>query len=157
MAGKIGWTFIDVSGESSRSDIPCPDLTAGNIGGILAAADPATAGDLAAAVAALSLCQMAAYSVVATAANTAQAEATDMYAQRELGLMVSYRDTVTGRNYRFTIPGPNWAVLGLAGSDQVDETEATWTEFVTEFNAHAVSQDNNPVVVTGGRLVGRSR
>lgn len=157
MAGKIAFTFADVSGENSRSDVLVPDLTAGNIAGIMTNADPDQAGTLGAAIAALSLCQLSAYSVTATAAQTAQAAATDMYAQRELGLMVSYRDTVTGRLYRFTIPGPDWANLGLAGSDQVNPAAAAWTAFVTEFEGQAVSQDDNPVEVISGRLVGRSR
>lgn len=157
MAGKIGYTFTDISGENSRVDLYVADLTAGNIAATLAAANPTGAGNLGAAIAALSLCQPAKYDVMAFTGPGSAVVPTDMYAQRELALMVTYQDTVTNRLYRISIPGPDWATIGLAGSDSVNTANAAWTAFVTAFEAIAVSQDGNPVNVTGGHLVGRNR
>lgn len=157
MTGKIGYTFTDISGEKSRVDINVATLTAGNIAATLAAADPGGAGNLGAAIAALSLCQAGSYDVLALQDAGVTTAPTDMYAQREIGLMVKYQDSVNNRLYRVTIPGPNWAVLGLAGTDSVNTAAAQWTAFVTAFEAIAVSQDGNAVTVVGGQLVGRNR
>jgi len=157
MAGKIGYTFTDISGENSRTDIYVADLTAGNIAATLAAADPTGTGNLGAAIAALSLCQPSSYDVLALKAPGSATAPTNNYAQRELALMVTYQDNTTNRLYRVSIPGPDWATIGLAGTDSVNTANAAWTAFVAAFEAIAVSQDGNAVTVTGGHLVGRNR
>jgi len=157
MTGKIGYTFLDISGETSRVDINVADVTAGNIAATLAAADPTGTGNLGAAIAALSLCQPSSYDVVALKAPGSATAPTSNYAQREIGLMVTYMDSVTNRLYRVTIPGPDWATLGQAGTDSVLTTAAEWTAFVSAFEGIAKSQDGNAVTVVSGHLVGRNR
>lgn len=157
MAGKLGITFLDTSGELSRVDIYTPDVTAGNIAAILDDANPAHAGSLAEAVAALSLCTAHSHDVLAVKAIDSSTPPVSQYAQRELGLMVTYSDNVTGRIYHVTIPGPDWTNLGQAGTDMVLTSAAAWTAFVTLFNSVARSQDGNAVTVMSGRLVGRNR
>lgn len=157
MAGKFGFTFLDRSGETSRVDMPCADLTAGNIASQLATILPATAGGLGEAIAAVSLCTPQSVDVVAAKTALSNVVPVSPYAQRELGLMVSYTDNTTHRSYRITIPGPDWANLGQANSDLVDPAAAGWTTLVTALEAHVVSPDGNAITVTGGRLVGRNR
>lgn len=156
MAGKLGFTFLDRSGENSRVDIPVADVTAANINAILATADQDTVGGLGESIAALSLCTLTYHdlNVGKVADNTGQPASP--WAQRESGLMVTYQDSVTNRLYRITIPGGDRATLEIAGSDNVDTTDAGWIAFVTAFEAIAVSQDDNPVTVVGGRFVGRA-
>jgi hypothetical protein len=157
MTGKLGLTFVDASGESSRIEVNTATATAVNLDDIQEQADPATSGGLTAAIKALSLCALIAYEVIASKNKPAYTDPTNMFAQRELGLMVSYRDSVTGKMYRITIPGPNWTAIGVAGTDKVNPAASAWTGFVTAFEAAALSPDGNAVTVTGGRLVGRAR
>lgn len=157
MPGKFGYTFLDRSGETSRVDLNCADLTAGNIASTLATALPATAGGLGEAIAAVTLCTPASVDVLAAKTPLSQEVPVSNYAQREIGLMISYTDDVTHQSYRVTIPGPDWATLGQANSDQVNPAVGAWTTLVTAIEAHCVSPVGNAITVTGGRLVGRNR
>lgn len=157
MAGKMGWTFRDNTGEMSRVEIYTEDMTAGNIAAMLASADPDTVGGLAESIAHLSLCQLAKYDVTALQFVYSGAVPPSLYAQRELALLVTYTDTVNGKTGRVSIPGPDWTNLGQTGSDNVNPTAPLWVAFVTAFEAAAHSADGNPVEIVGGRLVGRNR
>lgn len=157
MASKLGYKFLDQSGENSRVEFNVPDVGAGNIVGILATADQDTAGGLGESLAALSLCTMLQHDLnVGVIADNAGVPASP-YAQREIGMMVTYQDTTTNQLYRVTIPGPNLANLAVAGSDQVNMTHASFVAFRTAFEAQCVSPDDNPVTIVSARIVGRSR
>ena len=65
MAGKLGFTFLDVSGESSRVDVNVADVTADTLAPTLAQANVAGEGTLAAVIQALTLCALTAYEVIA--------------------------------------------------------------------------------------------
>lgn len=154
---KIGLSFMDHSSEVGRVDYYVAGVTAGNLAGTLSGALPATGGSLAAAMCALSGCTCIISDVQAAQNQFAKTPPASAFAQRELGLLVTYQDTVTKKNYRLTIPGPAWDTIGQVGSDLVDPNAAAWTTFVTAFEANALSPDGNAVTVTGGRLVGRNR
>lgn len=157
MAGKVVLSFLDASGETGRVAYSIPDVTAANLAASLDQSVFATAGGLAAAIASLSLCTPVGTELVANNDKLTPTPPGSLYAQREIGLMVSYADNVNAKKYRITIPGPDWANIGLAGSDQIDPNDAAWTAFKTAFETHAVSPDGNAVTVTGGQLVGRNR
>lgn len=154
---KVHLTFLDESGEKSSVDYYVPAVDAGTIAAKLDDANPQTAGSTSILMSGLSLCTCIAESLSAADNKFAQTPPGNLFAQREIGLMVSYTDTVTGKNYRLTIPGPDWANIGLSGTDTVDPNDAEWTAFVAQFELKAVSPDGNAVTVTGGRLVGRNR
>lgn len=157
MASKVGLTFLDESGEKSRVEYTIADVGAGNVAGIIDNAQFSTAGSLAALFASLSLCTPIQSEVTASVVKSPQTSPGSNFAQREIGLMVSYTDNVTGKMFRVTIPGPDWANIGLAGSDQVNPEAAQWTAFKTKFEADVKSPDGNAVTISGGRLVGRNR
>lgn len=153
----VSITLLDKSKEKSTVQYYTAPLTAGNIASVENNADFGVAATLAARIASLSLMTPISSKISDEVAKAASVLPGNMFAQREIGLQVSYADNVTGENYHLTIPGPDWANLGLNNSDQVDETKAAWTQFKADFEAGAVSKDGNAVTVTGGRLVGRNR
>lgn len=154
---RVSLTFLDASGEKSTVTYYTAALDAGNIAAIENNADFAVAATLAANIASCSLCTPISSQIADEVAKAAQTPPGSNYAQREIGLLVTYSDTVTGKTYHMTIPGPDWANMGLAGSDQVDPADAAWLAFVADFEAGAVSPDGNAITVAGGRLVGRNR
>jgi hypothetical protein len=153
MASNFSITFMDNSRELSVTGVNIPTITSGNFGTILTGGEPAA---LAAAIKAVSLCTPVQETVSLSPIKYAAVLPSSAYAQRELALRVSYQDNTTLSKYTFTVPGVDWAVIGLAGTDKVDETNELWTSLVSAFEAGAVSPDGNAVSVLGGRLVGRN-
>lgn len=153
---KVGMTFLDYSGENGRVDFYM-NVAGTDYAGVIAEAAKGTAGSVAAEICGLSDCTCTVSDIQAVSTKYGDPAPVVKTAQREMGLMVTYVDTVTGKKYRITIPGPKWATLGQAGTDKVDTTQALWTAFVTAFEAHAVSEVGNAVTVLDGRLVGRNR
>lgn len=155
MASTVNFTFIDRSGELSTVGMNFPTTTGANIAA--QSASIVTGGALADAIAALSLCTFGSSALTAAKVDNSSAIPVSAYAQRELGLLVTYADAVTGKKYHVTIPGPDWATLGQSGTDVINPAAAAWTTFCTAFEAAAVSPDGNAVNVVSGRLVGRNR
>jgi hypothetical protein len=155
MGSKVGYTFLDASGEKSRVDVNITTLTAGNFAATTAAVEDG--GALAVAIAAMSHCVLTNVDIVASRTANGDPAPTELYAQREIGLLVSYQDSVTGKKYRITIPGPKWADMGMVSTDKVDPANELWTAFVSAFESDAKSETGNAVTVLGGWLVGRNR
>lgn len=153
---KVGLSFQDYSGEMSRCDFYM-NVAGTDYAGVIAEAAKGTAGSVAAEICGLSDCVCQVSDIQALSTKYGDPAPVVATAQRELGLLVTYTDSVTGKKYRLTIPGPKWATIGQAGTDMVDTADALWTAFVTAFEAHAVSEVGNAVTVTSGRLVGRNR
>lgn len=151
----VSYTYLDFSGEQSRVSFDILTLNAGNFAG--QTGPVVEGGALEAALSALSLCTLQKVNVSAISEETGNVAPVSPYAQREHGLLVTYQDTVNGKKYSLTIPGPDYANLAIAGTDQVNPAAAAWTAFVTAFEANAHSELGNTVTVLGGRFVGRSR
>lgn len=81
---------------------------------------------------------------------------TNPYAQRELKWLVQYRDTVTLREYQMEIPCADLTDNLLPGTDRADLASADWAQFVTDFEAGALSQDGNAIVILDAYVVGRN-
>lgn len=83
--------------------------------------------------------------------------ATDPFAQREMKWLISYADTVTGKEYQLELGTADLADGHLiAGSDEADLSHADWVAFETAFEAFQVAPDTgNAVAFTGARFVGR--
>lgn len=157
MTGKVSIAFLDKSGEISRVEYNVPVSSAANVEGQIDDSQVDTALSTAALIASLSLCTPISSQLVASTSKWAQTPPGSLYAQRELGLKVTYSDNVTGKLYQMTIPAPDWANIGSGNSDQVDPADAAWIAFKAKFETEAVSEVGNPITVTGGRLVGRNR
>lgn len=76
------------------------------------------------------------------------------FAQRELAARMRYQDTVTGKYYRFDIPGPV-NDLFTAGTDAVNMDAVLMVAFKVAFDANAKSEVGNDVVLLDGKIVGR--
>lgn len=151
----VTYGYLDFSGEPSQVGFEILDLTAGNFA---AQTTPVIEGGaLEAAISALTLCTLQTVNIAAINASTGNAAPVSQYAQRESGLLVTYQDTVNGKKYRLTIPGPDLANLAQAGTDMINPLAPAWTAFVAAFEANAHSELGNTVNVLGGRFVGRNR
>lgn len=157
MAGKITLTFLDRSNETSRVEVNVSDGSAANIEDLILQADVNQAGSLAAAIAGMSLCTPIKEQLLAWTALEAQVLPGNVYAQRELAVLMEYTDNVTGEKFHFSIPGPDWTNLAAAGSDLIDTTKVAYTALKTIFESKVKSPNGNAVTMTGGRLVGRNR
>lgn len=76
------------------------------------------------------------------------------FAQRELAARMRYQDNVTGKYYRFDIPGPINALI-QAGTDAVDMDALAMVAFKVAFDADARSEVGNAVTLLDGKIVGR--
>lgn len=80
-----------------------------------------------------------------------------VYAQREIKLLVSLQDTVTGKRSSFTLGTFDPTSVTIpAGSDVVDITAGNAATLVSAVEAFVASPAGNAVTVTGMRLVGRN-
>jgi len=156
MASAVNIGFVDHSGERSATRVYLTqmddtnfNLVAGN--SVLGQA----VFDLRAAISAITLCNLTGVSVMAVDYPETDVNPASVWAQRELGLRVFYTDTVNGKKYHITIPGPDLVKLAELGTDNVDPQDADWLAFVAAFELHARSPDGNAVEITAGRIVGR--
>lgn len=156
MPAYVTHSLIGFSGEGSSVRFYLPDVTAANYDDVAGNGVGDNVGDLRLALAAMTLLNFVRHTVTTEQYADAGTLPNDPYAQREIKLLVSYRDTVTSKLYRLEIPGPDLSALAQAGTDVVDHTSnITAAAFVTAFEANAASVDGNPVTVEGMRIVGR--
>lgn len=146
---QVSVSFIDHSWERSWVGFDITPITSANF----AATETAVAA-LITALRALTLCNPASsgYNINSHVYNMGAPDSA--WAQRELGLQVTYRDDTTGTKHHLTIPGPDWNSLQGDG-DWVDYENVLWTAFKVAFEAVAKSPAGNAVVIESGRLVGR--
>lgn len=77
------------------------------------------------------------------------------WAQRELKFLCRYTDTVTNKDYSFTIPCAD-ADLVVGNTDMVDLSAGAGLTLKSRFDTHAVSELGNPVTLNSVELIGRS-
>jgi hypothetical protein len=76
-------------------------------------------------------------------------------AQREIAIRVFYSDTVTGKKYHFTIPGPEVAEYPAQGTDVIDLAGTNMAALVVLLEADCVSDVGNAIEVNSAKFVGR--
>lgn len=80
-----------------------------------------------------------------------------VYAQREIKLLVSMQDNVTGKPSSMTIGTFDPTTVTITpGSDVVDISQGNAAALVSAIEDFVASPAGNPVTVTGMRLVGRN-
>jgi len=154
MALQIGIATIDHSAEVGVTKLYVPDLTNANYDALFGVAGKVTL--LQAAFLLLTDCthkSTNASLLVDQGAGTIPGTVT---AQREIGVRVTYRDTVNGKMSELTVPGPKTGFYPGSGSDVIPLDNILAAAFITVFEANAVSADGNAVEVTNIRLVGRN-
>lgn len=78
-----------------------------------------------------------------------------VWAQREHGLRVFYRDATTGRSYHMDVPGVDETDLRQDGTDVPIQTVGLLA-FFAALELTMVSQDGNAIAVTGSRMYGKA-
>lgn len=149
---RYSMKFIDWSGEVSNVGLyfEAPSGAAYDIAALLQDFD-----DLGTAIEDLTDCPLDSESYlvgIVAGDGTPAAVAT---AQREMGIRIFYSDSVTGKKYHFTVPGPEVAEYPDQGSDVVPLDGTHMAALVTAFELNCLSDVGNAVVITKARFIGR--
>lgn len=153
MASRSTWKLMDRSLETSSVTLTGPTLTGANYD-----AQIAEVAGISATLQAITLAEVQKQTVVSYENAISADIPTSPYANRELKLLFSYNDTVTGRRGSFTVPAPDLASLTLGdNSDEVDLADAgVMAAFVTAVEGWALSEAGNTINITSARIVGRN-
>lgn len=145
-------TFNDYSDEKSSLTVHAAELTAANFD-----AEATEAGALSLAINALSIGSLVRRTISQVEIDNPDTP-TNVYAQRELKWLVSYRGATSGKLFQLEIPCANLTDNLVVGTDIADITSTSWDNFITAFEAYARSPDSPTELVTfeGARLVGRN-
>lgn len=148
--GSIRWR--DFSGEYSSTsfNLATPTGAAYDWDGLEAQLD--AVGD---AMEAVTFCTRGKEQISVSAALGSDALPVDEEAQRELALRIFYQDTVTGKKYHVSLPGPQLALMASAGFDVVDWSGAEMAALETAFETNVLSEAGNAVTILTGVIVGR--
>jgi len=147
-------TIIDRSGERSFTRHYLPTINDANHDSIAGNGVGQNVGNLRLALADMTNGNFVKHEVTAVSSRAGALVATNPLAQREIKLLVMLREVVTNRPINIEIPCPNLALIGQAGTDEVDQDAQEWIDFVTAMAAFR-SDNDQQVTVTGGRIVGR--
>ena len=149
MAGGYSVTFRDYGREVSNVRFSGADLTSGNI-----VAQEALMADILAALAAVSLGEVAKTEEIATAELVSGDPATSPFAQRENKWLVAATDNVTGLSVRFEIPCADLDQLEENGEEM--ELGANRTALISAIEAYALSVAGNAITVQNIYFVARN-
>lgn len=123
--------------ETASWTVPITTITAGNIVAVETAA-----GNLATAVAALSLGNNWKHEVTASRMEVAKTPSASELAQRENKYLARYHDAVTGKKFRVSFPCADLTVK-IANSEFVDLSAGLGATLKTAFEAVVVSPDDS--------------
>lgn len=151
MASQYNITIRDRSDEYSGFSIPVTDIDETNW-----VTELAQHAAIRAAVAGLTIGNIAREQLVAYNNAVDDTRPTNPYAQRELGLRLFYQDTTTQKKGYITIPCPDLSVVETPGSDEVDLAGVTAVNtLVGLLETSMKSPAGNPVEFYRGVIVGR--
>lgn len=144
--------FTDYSNEKSSVGIYSADLTAANF-----AAEQTAAASLAVATGALSIGSLTQRTMTDVLLDSPDIP-TNVYAQREIKWLVSYRGDTSGKTFQLEIPAANLTSNLVPNTDLADATSTQWAAWITAFEAFGRSPDNQTETVTflSARVVGRN-
>jgi hypothetical protein len=154
---RLDLSFLDSQNSSSKVSIPLAGITVDNFTTQVAQAIFATGSTIANLIAACSIGAPLKSDIFLEGVVLSPAVPANKYAQRELGLEVSYKDTVTGKKYHLTIPAPDWDNMGTVGTNLVNQLSSKWIGLKSGLEDGMVSPVGNPILVTGGHLIGRRK
>jgi len=153
LKGFTNWSYLDYDSEVGRMQVHSAPRTAANW-----AAQETLEGDLQIALAAIVLGTQIQTSVGNRTTVIAPVPPAEQEAQRELKALVQYYDSTTGKKYSLEIPSPDLANLDPGDKSHFNIGDAGVIDaFIAAFEAYALSDDGNAVVVTEMTLVGRNQ
>jgi hypothetical protein len=149
---RLALKFIDWSGEPSSIGLhfEAPSGGAYDIDALLV-----DFGEVSAAIEDLTDCPLDSENYLVGISVGDGSPAAVATAQRENGIRVFYTDSVEGKKYHFTIPGPEVAEYPEQGSDVVPLDGTHMAALVTAFELNCLSELGNAVVITKARFIGR--
>lgn len=147
---KVGFNIIDFSDEYSRVEFNIPDADE-----TVWVAQQTEIAALRAAIAIVTTGNIAYETLVAYKHHINDARPADENSQREVGLRLFIKDTVTGEKSHVTIPSPDLPLLAVGGSDMVDLTLAESATLIAAIEVLIRSRAGNPVTIYKGIIVGR--
>jgi len=150
-ASKVHFGMIDYSGEACGPSVYVEELDDTNYDAITTSVNLVQV-----ALGVLSDCNFVRTSLGVELAAGSGALPTEVTAQREVGIRISYRDTVTGRVETLVVPGPATTFYPAQGTDVIPLDNVIAAAFIAVFEANCVSLAGNPINVVSMRLVGRS-
>jgi len=152
VATKNTFTIRDYSDETSSFGVTSVTGNAGNLTAQLALQTA-----LSSAVENLSIGHLDKYTYSIEGLNS-PITPSNVYAQRELKWLVTYRGATSGKLFSLEIACPALTDNIIAGSDQADVTSADWVAFIDAFEDYAKSPDNGTEAVefVNAKLVGRN-
>lgn len=153
----ITFSLIDHAGEVSRIRFNEAQAGVGTIAALLGEANPATAGSLAEAVMGITTCNLVKSEVGAGGTTGNNTPPADTQSHREIGFLVTYTDTVTGKKYHVTIPAPDLVNIPVGLKDVVDMQDPLMQALKVAMDANVLSPAGNATTVDGALMVGRSR
>lgn len=151
MTSKLSFNIIDYSDEYSKCEFNIVDVDE-----LSWVAEHVKIATLQAAVAGVTIGNIAYRTLVAYKTHVDDSRPSDKSAQREMGLRLFMKDTVTGEKTHVTIPAPDLDILAPGGSDSVDLTISVAAALVGAIEAMIVSKMGNPVTIYKGIIVGRN-
>ena len=149
--GQIVVRLVDYDGEKSTVKYPVPDLTAGNIAGILA--DAAT---LVAALQAITKCVVLSWYVnTEDTLLSAVERSPNTDANREAAWLHRFTDSVNFDKFTLTTPGPDDAMKDPSNRKYGLLTEVSMAAYKAAFEA-VVQPGANAIVIGSMEWVGRN-
>lgn len=156
MSGKVSFTLLDNSNESSTVAYHIPDLGAGNIADWVDDTPTGLLGQLRVLISALVIGNHKQRVVTAAVIPDGDVEPpADPYAQRERKALVTMLDSVNGKYFRHEIP--TFGSVGVEpGTDILDKDAVAWAAYIAFIEANCVSPYGNAFTVSNIKHVGRA-
>lgn len=156
MGGKVTFTILDNSNESSGVGYHLPTLDATNIAEWTDDSPTGLLGQLRVLISALTIGNHK--QRVVTAAVIPDGDVVppaDPYAQRERKALVTMLDSVNGKYFRHEIPC--FGAVGVEpGTDIIDKDAVAWAAYIAFIEANCLSPYGNAFTVSNVKHVGRS-
>ncbi len=147
---KVSFNIIDHSDEYSKCEFNIPDADE-----TVWVGQQTEIAALRAAILIITTGNLAYETLVAYKHHINDARPTNENSQREIGLRLFLKDTVTGEKSHVTIPSPNLPMLSPGGSDSIDLNGSEAAALVTAIQTLIRSKLGNPVSIYKGIIVGR--
>lgn len=156
MGGKITYSVLDNSAETSSVGFHTADLDAANIDAWVDDSPTGLLGQLRLLLSALIIGNHRQRTVTAAVIPDGDVQPpANAFAQRERKAVVTMLDAVNGKYFRHEIP--TFGDAGVeAGTDILDLDVVAWAAYVAFIEANCLSPDGNAFTVVNAKHVGRN-
>jgi hypothetical protein len=152
MAGKVGLTFKDYAGQTSRFELATDDITAGNL-----VAQTALMDALITAVGGLTRGRITRETMLAIDTDNGNASSSDPEASRELKWLLRLSDSVTGETLFRELPTAELTGNLAANSEEADMAAASWVSLKSAIDGNFNNPETgNSLILVSAKKVGRN-